>query len=79
MNKMDKINFNGRDFSKPSKDYVANAKLCPFLNGSCDPRCMFFRQFAKNAGFPCSFLELIPISFSLRDHFKTPRKYPNKR
>ena len=72
------MNFSGRDFSKPSPDYLASVKLCPFMKAPCSRECMLYRDIAENAGFQCPFQELIAISFALRTHFNTPRKYPNK-
>ncbi len=66
---MDKINFEGRDFTKPAPDI----KLCPFSREPCGPECKLYRYKPKQVGFECPFQELVPISYALR-----PQKLPKK-
>jgi len=78
------MDLGNRDFTKPSPDFVANSKICPFQSSAdrkvpCGPDCKLYRYMPKNTGFECPFQELVPISFALRDHFNTPRKYPNSK
>lgn len=70
---MGDINFAGRDFTKPSPDFVANSKLCPFSSRPCGQECKLYRYKPKQVGFECPFQELVPISYALR-----PQQLPRK-
>lgn len=70
---MDKINFEGRDFTKPSPDTIGKGKMCPFSSRPCGPECKLYRYMPKQVGFECPFQELVPISYALR-----PNRLPKK-